>query len=165
MYLVSGHYRQPLAFSPDELEEAESRIQRIREALHRLDPGSASPPDMRVHRDSFFAALASDFNMPAALDSLFKWVREANRRGAGVGDADLREMLAVLGFSELEPLVTAGAGEEVDPAIRSLLEERTRARADRDFERADRLREELLSLGWEIRDGPAGPELVPAARQ
>src|SRR5437588_3517647 len=100
MYLLSGHYRQPLAFSEAELQDAARRVQRIREAARALEPGAPSPADMRAHADAFFAALASDFNTPAALDALFKWVREANRRG-GVGDRDLRQMLAVIGLEGL----------------------------------------------------------------
>jgi cysteinyl-tRNA synthetase len=159
MYLISGHYRQPLAFSPSELEGAARRVERLREALRRLDAGRSSPPEMAHHKDAFFDALANDFNTPTALAALFEWAREANRRGSGVGDGDLREMLAVLGLGALTPLEGGG---DVDPAAIELLEQRTQARAARDFEAADRAREELRSLGWEIRDGPDGPELMPA---
>jgi cysteinyl-tRNA synthetase len=166
MYLAGGHYRQPLAFSESELDEAERRVMRIREALRRLAPGEPSPPDMAVHRDAFFAALANDFNTPAALAALFEWVREANRRtGEGaeagpVGDADLREMLGVLGLGELRPAGVAGDLAAIDPEALALLERRERARAERDFQSADRLREELRARGWEIRDGSGGAELI-----
>jgi cysteinyl-tRNA synthetase len=162
MYLVGGHYRQPLAFSPSELQDADRRVHRIRDALRRLLPGQSSPPDMALHRDAFFDALANDFNTPAALASLFEWVREANRRADGVGDADLREMLAVLGLGELTPLEAVGDVEAIDPEAVKLLELREVARGERDFEEADRLREEIRARNWEIRDGPGGPELVPA---
>ena len=162
MYLISGHYRQPLAFSAVELEDADRRVQRVRDALRRLQAGQQSPPEMARHKDAFFDALANDFNTPTALAELFEWVREANRRGAGVGDADLREMLGVLGLGELTPLQSAGDVEAIDPQALALLEQRERARAERDFASADELREELRARGWEIRDGPDGPELVPA---
>src|SRR5947199_144606 len=54
MYLVSGHYRQPLAFSESELEDSERRVQRIREALRALDAASASPPEMGELKVAFF---------------------------------------------------------------------------------------------------------------
>jgi cysteinyl-tRNA synthetase len=170
MYLVSGHYRQPLAFSPAELEDAGRRVQRIRDAFRRLDEGRPSPPDMTRHLEAFFDALADDFNTPKALASLFEWVREANRRtgetataSAPVGAADLREMLSVLGLGELTSLETVGALAAIDPEAQALLEQRERARRARDFQTADRLREDLRARGWEIRDGSGGPELVPAA--
>jgi cysteinyl-tRNA synthetase len=162
MFLISGHYHQPLAFSASELDDAARRVYRIRDALRRLEPGESSPADMGRHRQAFFDALANDFNTPSALASLFEWVREANRRGGGVGDADLREMLAVLGLEELTPLETLGDISAIDPEALSLLEQREHARKARDFETADRMREELRARKWEIRDGPDGPELIPS---
>jgi len=162
MYLVSGHYRQPLAFSEAELEDADRRVYRIRDALRRLDAGQASPPDMAHHKDAFFGALASDFNTPSALASLFEWVREANRRGESVGDADVMEMLDAIGLGDLSALEAVGDVAGTDPEAASLLEQREQARTSRDFDTADRIREELRSRGWEIRDGPDGPELIPA---
>jgi cysteinyl-tRNA synthetase len=164
MYLIGGHYRQPLAFSPSELMDADRRVHRIRDALRRLEPGRPSPADMAPHVEAFFAALANDFNTPTALASLFEWVREANRRGAGVGDADLREMLGVLGLRDLTALEAVGDMAEIDPQAVELLARRDAARARRDFEAADRLREELNERGWEIRDGQGGSELVPIAK-
>jgi cysteinyl-tRNA synthetase len=162
MYLISGHYRQPLAFSPSELQDAERRVQRLRDALRRLDADRSSPPEMAHHKDAFFDALASDFNTPTALGALFEWVREANRRGSGVGDGDLREMLGMLGLGQLTALGAVGDGSGIDPEAVALLEQREQARASRDFEAADRIREQLRALQWEIRDGPDGPELIPS---
>jgi cysteinyl-tRNA synthetase len=164
MYLASGHYRQPLAYSPSELDDADRRVQRIRDALRRLEEGRPSPQDMAHHKEAFFDALAHDFNTPRALASLFEWVREANRRETGVGDADLREMLGMFGLETLTPRRASGDLAAIDPEAAALLEQRELARAERDFETADRLREELRLRGWEIRDGQAGAELVPNAR-
>jgi cysteinyl-tRNA synthetase len=170
MYLISGHYRQPLAFSDSELHDAARRVQRIREAARRLDPAAESPQDMREHVDAFFDALANDFNTPAALDALFKWVREANRRaavdGAPVGGADLREMLAVIGLeSVLADADGPDSAGEADAESLELLGARERARGERDFATADALREQLRERGWEIRDGPDGPALIRHAER
>jgi cysteinyl-tRNA synthetase len=172
MYLVSGHYRQPLAFSPAELEDAGRRVQRIRDTFRRLEEGRPSPSDMAHHREAFFDALAEDFNTPKALASLFEWVREANRRtgetataSPPVGAVDLREMLSVLGLGELTSLETVGELAAIDPEAQVLLEQRERARAERDFQTADRLREELRARGWEIRDSSDGAELIRAGER
>ncbi|MGA2321313.1 MAG: cysteine--tRNA ligase [Solirubrobacteraceae bacterium] len=166
IYLAGGHYRQPLAFSEAALEEAARSVKRIRDALRRLRAGQAGPADMAHHRRAFSDALASDFNTPKALASLFGWVREANRRrDQELGGRDLREMLDLLGLADLTPLA---AGEDLsasDPEALELLDQRERAREQRDFAAADRLREELRERGWEIRDGPAGSELIPAAER
>jgi cysteinyl-tRNA synthetase len=162
MYLIGGHYRQPLAFSSSELDDAVRRVQRIRDALGRLRPGAPSPPDMAHHREAFMQALANDFNTPKALASLFEWVREANRREQAVGDADVRAMLDVLGLGDLTAVERVSDVSSAHPEAAQLLEQRERARSERDFPEADRLRDELSALGWEIRDGPDGPELFSA---
>jgi len=160
MYLSGGHYRQPLAYDRERLEEAAARVARVREAGRRLERGAASPEDLAPLRDEFFDALAEDFNTARALAAAFDWIREANRRGGGVGDAHLREMLAVLG---LDSLLDPEREEGPPPEVVALAEARAGARAARDWAEADRLRDTLRASGWEVRDGAEGPELVPVA--
>jgi cysteinyl-tRNA synthetase len=155
MYLCGGHYRQPIEFDDTRLEEAARRVARIREAARRLVPGS-SPAWSSPLRERYFDALARDFSTPAALAVAAEWVTEANRSSEPVGDGDLREMLDVLGLANLLERGGAAAGAEVE----ELVAERERARAARDFAAADALRGQLRELGWEVRDGAAGPELV-----
>ena len=156
MYFCGGHYRQPVEFDDQRLEEASARVRRIREAARKLIPGP-SPDWSSPLREGFFDALAYDFNTPRALADLFDWVREANASDSPVGDAHLREMLGVLG---LENLLEADAADAPPEAV-ELSEARERARAARDYGEADRLREQLRELGWEVRDGAGGPELLP----
>ena len=154
MLFAGAHYRQPMAFDDMRLGEALARVARVRDAARSLVDGP-SPQEMRSLRDSFFAALADDFNSAQALGALFEWIREANRRDEPVGRDDLVEMLSVLGLENLaESASDAGAEEQ------ELLEQRQAARAAGDYAQADRLRDELRGRGWEVRDGPAGPELV-----
>jgi cysteinyl-tRNA synthetase len=159
MYFCGGHYRQPIEFDSDRLEEASARAQGIREAARGLTAG-ASPPWSANLRERFFAALASDFGTPAALAAVSDWVREANRASSAVGDADLREMLGVLGLENLLDVSTP----EPPADVRELSDARERARQGRDYDEADRLRDQILALGWEVRDGPGGPEILPVSR-
>jgi cysteinyl-tRNA synthetase len=155
MYLLSGHYRQPLAYSDSALSQARANVDRIREAGRRLMAGEPSPPELEPVRERFFEALRRDFNTAEALAALNEWLREA-ARAETAGDADLREMLGVLG---LESLLApdAVAPEEVV----ALAEQRERARAERDFAAADELRDRIATHGWEVRDGAQGFELLP----
>jgi cysteinyl-tRNA synthetase len=157
LFMSTGHYRQPLAFSDEALEHAKASAGRIREAGRRLIPGP-SPAALEPHRDAFFAALRNDFNTAEALASLYGWIREANRSEEAVGDGHLVEMLSVLG---LETLLAAQEGPP--PEAVEMAEAREAARAAKDWAEADRLRDELRATGWEVRDGPDGPELVPAS--
>jgi cysteinyl-tRNA synthetase len=156
VYFCGGHYRQPREFDDERLTEAASGVARIREAARKLVAGP-SPAWSGPLRDRFLDALADDFNTPRALACVFDWVREANRAGAGVGDADLREMLGVLA---LENLLERGGAEGPPAEALELRDRREAAREARAWSLADRLRDELRGLGWEIRDGPDGPELV-----
>src|SRR3954466_13650938 len=160
LLFVTGHYRQPIQYSEETLAAARAGVRRLREAARLLKPG-ASPEDMAPLRERFFAALADDFGTPEAMAAVWDWVRESNRRG-GVGGDDLREMLAVFALDNL--LETAAGDGGPDEAARSLLERREEARAARDFAEADRLRDELHASGWQVRDSPAGPELVRVER-
>jgi cysteinyl-tRNA synthetase len=157
MYFCGGHYHQPIEFDDERMTEARARVGRIREAARGLVSGP-SPAWSEPFRDRFFDALANDFNTPRALAAVFEWVREANRGEAGtVGDQDLREMLGVIG---LENLLAPDAAQA--PAdVLELRDARERARSEREWAQADRLREQLRSRGWEVRDGPDGPKLLP----
>jgi cysteinyl-tRNA synthetase len=157
MYFCGGHYRQPIEFDAERMEEAQARVGRIREAARRLAPGP-SPSWSAPLRDRFYDALAHDFNTPEALARVFEWVRAANRE-ASAGDADLREMLETVALASLLDVDSAQAPQEV----LDLRDAREHARSARDYGEADRLREELRRRGWVIRDGPDGPELLPAA--
>jgi cysteinyl-tRNA synthetase len=157
LYLLSAHYRGPMAFGDEELSSAVRSVARIREAGRRLVAGP-SPMELAPLKERFFDALAEDFHTEQALAAVFEWVREANRREETTGSDDLREMLDVLGLANL---LEAEEGPGPDQAAQELLAAREEARAARDFAAADRLRDELRALGWEVRDSPAGPELLP----
>jgi cysteinyl-tRNA synthetase len=161
MYLISGHYRQPLGFSESALAQAQANVKRIGEAGRKLGPGTTTASDpaenlrLEALRDGFFDALASDFNTPLALAQLNEWLTARGSLTA-TGDGQLREMLGVLGLeSLLAPLA------EAPEAVRALAEQREQARAERDFATSDRLREEIAAHGWDVRDGADGFELLP----
>jgi cysteinyl-tRNA synthetase len=112
--------------------------------------------------ESFRDALADDFNTPRAMAEAFELVGETNRGEVPACEAApaLAEMLGLVGLSSLtQPDQGAEAGEEAG----KLLEERQAARASKDFERADQIRDRLAELGWEVRDSAEGAKLVPKA--
>jgi cysteinyl-tRNA synthetase len=159
MWLVSGHYRQPLGFSEEALQQAAANVRTLRELIRRLDPDAPAPDALDPLVERFFDALADDFNTPEARAVLFEWAREANRRldaGETLGPGRLREMLHAFG---LERLIDAAADEAPDD-VRELADQREAARSARDFAEADRLRDELAERGWEVRDTPEGARLV-----
>lgn len=182
-YLISGHYRQPIAFGPQQMEEAVAQVERLRNFFreHPIGGGesgegpseqqrggsarpSDSPHDSAASRaESFKDALADDFNTPRAMAEAFELVGEANRGDVPAGEAAqaLAEMLALVGLSTL---TRPDKGAEADEEAEKLLGERQEARAAKDFARADEIRDLLAELGWEVRDSADGAKLVPRER-
>jgi cysteinyl-tRNA synthetase len=184
-YLISGHYRQPLAFGAEQMEQAVAQVERLRNFFREhpvREAGGVSaetpsccsdetPPASRI--ESFREALADDFNTPRALAEVFGLVAEANREEVHGAPEAVLAMLEILGLSslakekvhegaaELKSQVVVQAHGEVLRPEDVLLAEREEARAARDFERADALRDRLAEMGWTVRDSADGPKLVP----
>jgi cysteinyl-tRNA synthetase len=159
MWTVGAHYRKPVAYTEETLQDATRAVDRVREVIRRLEPGGGQPPELDELVERFFDHLADDFNTAAARAELFAWVGEANRRldaGERLAPGRLGEMLRAFGLESLLEGDADRASEEVE----RLAAQRQEARDARDFERADRLRDELAALGWEIRDTADGPRLV-----
>ena len=169
-----AHYRSPVDYSPESLEDARKSNDRLREALRRAAraAGDAAPADGPLAAaaadadERFRAALDDDFGTPEGLAALFDLVRALNAAidagAAAAGDvaqarAMLVDCLAVLGLDGLAAVADGPPAEAV-----ALMHERETARAERDFARADAIRDELRALGWVVQDLPDGPELAPA---
>jgi cysteinyl-tRNA synthetase len=159
-FLISGHYHQPLVFAEDALEQAVERNRRIRE-FFRSVPGAEAEegagPDPRVTqaRDAFLEALADDFNTPRAMAGLYELIREGNTRPLAGVHAAVAELLEIVGLESL-----AAPEQAADAEAEVLLAERERARAGKDFARADEIRDRLAEIGWEVRDSADGARLV-----
>jgi cysteinyl-tRNA synthetase len=153
-YLAAGHYRQPLDFSEEALQESAARVERIRNYL-RDAPSGDPDPFVAEKREAFLAALADDFNTPQAFAAIFEIVAEGNRRELGGAREVLTELLPLLGLDSL-----LDEDEAPPPEAEALLAEREEARAAKDFERADAIREQLWGMDWEVRDEPGGARLV-----
>jgi len=183
-YLISGHYRQPLAFDDDQMRQAVAQVERLRNFFRehpvresgdpplgtRVETSSegsrpsgsqvpiGGPPDSRL--TAFRDALADDFNTPRAMAEAFELVAEANRDELPRAPEVLAEMLELVGLSSL---TQPDQGAETDERAKELMNEREKARAAKDFARADEIRDRLAELGWEVRDSADGAKLVPKA--
>jgi cysteinyl-tRNA synthetase len=146
LLFLGAHYRQPVEFSDQAMEQARAQWDDFRTAF-RVAATRGDAPSW----EEFAAALDDDFSTPAALAILHAW------RAAGRLE-ELRRGLAVFG---LEAGTEAGEAPE---AVHELAERRREARTARDFEEADRLRAEIDAAGWEVQDVADGFRLVPRGR-
>jgi cysteinyl-tRNA synthetase len=175
LFVIGTHYRSPLDFSPERLDESSRALARLYETLARADEalGDAArsgPPDVAV-LDEFRAAMDDDMNTARALGVVFETVRTINRRlddqqldaaaplrravttiaeVLGVGGGDPR---AVLDRGKREHL----ADTDIDgAAIERSITARNAARKARDFKQADAIRAELKAKGIVLEDTATG---------
>jgi cysteinyl-tRNA synthetase len=186
-YLLRGHFRHQMEYSRERLEEAAAAYDRMKRALLLLeetlaDPqlgdgvpeGVTSPEGMALEEASekahnaFRAALCDDFNGEAAIAALFELVREAHNYLAGRARmvCDRSAVEAVLGTLRTS-LTVMGLFEkvgrsEIPAQILDLVQQRQQARQDRDFSRADALREKIAEAGWVVEDRADGPVVRPS---
>ncbi len=138
VFFLTASWRKPIDYSDETMAQAAARRDTLRNAF-TLEP---APPE-EERWEAFASALEDDFDTPAALAVLHEW--------AAARQLDLlRRGLDVFGLGSV------GTREEAPPEVVELAERRSRARADRDFETSDRLRDELAGLGWQMRDEPGG---------
>jgi cysteinyl-tRNA synthetase len=137
VFFLTGHWRKPIDFSPETMAQAAAQAESFRNVFR-------APSESGGDWEALAAALEDDFNTPEALAVMHGW-----------RDHDLlRRALAVFGVESL------AAAEEAPPEVVELARRRREARAARDFPEADRLRESIEALGWEVRDAGDGFQLV-----
>jgi cysteinyl-tRNA synthetase len=156
LYLLSTHYRSPLAFSEEGLIDKSRALDRLRGALESYDGSPASATWTAPFEQQFVAAMDDDFNSAGALGVLFDLAREINRRRAGqpeavaAGQARLTELAAVLGL-DLERRSERQDGQ-AEPFIELLVEVRTRLREARQWQLADQVRDGLRARNVVLED-------------
>jgi cysteinyl-tRNA synthetase len=165
--LISVKYREPLNFTFEGLAGARSALQRLDEWTARLreTAGSETSASPIEGLEAFGEALDDDLNISAALAAVFETLRLTNRRmdEGAISPTEARTLLnwldGVNSVLALEP-----EAEKIPEVVEGLLVRRAEARASKDWKLSDTLRDEILAIGWMVKDTKDGQKLSPAPR-
>lgn len=151
-FIITSHYRSPLNYSNESLENARAGLTRFYTALRGLPVIDVDHSVLAPYRERFQQAMDDDFNTPEAFAVLFELARDINRAreegeaAAATLAAGLRELGGVLGVLQQDPDVFLRGDAEVDLSdtdISELIVRRNQARENKDWAEADRIRDTL----------------------
>ena len=171
-FILGSHYRGPINYSLEQLEQADAALGRVYTALRGL-PHAPAPADTTEHAMRFFEVMDDDFNTPEALAVLQNLTREINSaKAAGATDraaelaAQVRSLGSVLGLAQVGPSEwfrlgkSGGSGDAPgglsDADVEQRIEARNAARRARNWAESDRIRDELAAAGVILEDRPGG---------
>ena len=174
-FLLTGHYRSPINFSDELMKSSKVGYDRIGTALETLDFLAKNGSDDKManedelikaldqYRDNFIAAMDDDMNTADAITAMFDLVSAINvavKDGASKSYAveatkRIRELADVLGIFQANE-AEAGIGDD----IQALVDERQAARAEKNWARADEIRDQLAAMGITLKDTPQGVQII-----
>ncbi|MEX2469363.1 MAG: cysteine--tRNA ligase [Pseudohongiellaceae bacterium] len=164
--LIASHYRSPISYSQDSLVQAQKSLERFYHCLKDLDVAQAKTLTNSRFEKAFRVAMDDDFNTAGAVSVLFEIVSEINRQKKEDPDCAnqlgglLVRLAAVLGILQSEPeefLRRSATGTELDhEEIDRLVAARDQARADKDWQKADEIRDRLAALNVVVEDSAGG---------
>jgi len=164
-WLLSRHYRKPIFFSYAKLNAVKNTLAHLDRFVQKLHISKPGPDDSSMDqiaynlRHKFAESMDNDFNIAPGLAALFQFTREINkimdRKGLSASDKEkvleeLKRINSVLDVMDLEL-------QEMDRDVEGLIESREKAREEKDWEKADHLRQELKDMGFEVIDTKEGP--------
>ncbi len=167
-FMMQAHYRSILDFSNEAILASEKGYTRLMEAyktVQSLEPNATSTFDVKTFEAKLYEAMDDDFNTPILIAHLFEAVKVINSLKEGTVSLNAEDLallqkvlndfvVKVLGLSEAE--TTSDATHKLDGVLQLLIEMRNQARVDKNWALSDQIRDELLSLGIQLKDNKDG---------
>jgi cysteinyl-tRNA synthetase len=165
-FILQTQYRSTLDFSNEALQAAEKALQRMMnafETIEKLKPGSVSTSNIGKLRTDCYAAMNDDFNTAIVIANLFEAVRIINSVNAGTETLTENDIAEVKSLFELFLFEIMGiktekkdTSDDVDGLMQLIIDLRAKAKSDKDFATADKIRDSLTKLGISVKDGKEG---------
>ena len=154
-FFASNHYRTPINFSYEILEQSKNTLERLNDFVINLKNSKDKDKLDLIEKtkNKFLKVMNDDFNTPQALAVIFDFMKEINKRGGGKKSynfmLELDKIFNILTIKE----------SSISKEIKKLLEKREKARKEKNYQEADKIREEIKKLGYYIEDSEKGIKL------
>ena len=174
-FLLSGHYRSPIDFSRDLMEQSRSALERMRNCKENLEflkkngaDGEMTEAEEKavagydVFRQKFIDAMDDDLNTADGISAVFELITAINTAAAGGASKAFAEksLQTLMEFCDVLGLLQVEEDDSIDPEIQALVDERQAARKAKDFARADAIRDQLKAQGITLKDTPQGVQII-----
>ena len=174
-FLLSAHYRNPINFSRELMEQSKSGLDRLLNAKNNLrhflennkNQNITSEEQMNLDsflkfKEKFIEAMNDDFNTADALAAMFELVKEINQKINGYSSKELvaKSLDLLMELANVLGILSESITKDLDSDIEKLVEERQRARKEKNFGLADKIRDELKEKGIILEDTPQGVRIV-----
>ena len=152
---LTAHYSQPMNFTWEAAQAANTALNRLTKVYYESKNSRSDLLDEAFLKE-FYSAIANDLDTPKALAMIWENIKTLNK--ATLAEAD---KILGLGLAEVRPSQKIAVKKEIPAEVQKWVAEREEARAAKDFARSDALRTQIEAAGFEVKDTPEGPSLIP----
>lgn len=171
-FLLTAKYRMPLNYTVELIKSCQSALERLYTCRDNLDFAQEHAPQSGEQdnalaacaekaREAFIAAMDDDLNTPDALAALFDFVKEINTLSAQAGRTALADAAQVLDeLTGVLGLLYNRKAEKIPTEVTDLVKERAQAKEEKNWPRADAIRDRLAAMGWAVKDTKDGAQII-----
>lgn len=153
-FYISSHYRSPINYTEKSLEKAKISLGRLNDFVKEIQSGKDNLKLLKQLKEKFFNAMDNDFDTVKALAAIFDFVKKSykNKSGGKKTYNFFKKIDKIFGILDLKQ-------EKIPQQIKRLIEDREKARKQKNYKKSDQIRQKIKKLGFWIEDTPKGPKI------
>ncbi|MAE43250.1 cysteine--tRNA ligase [Candidatus Woesearchaeota archaeon] len=154
-FYLAAHYKSPIDFSDELLEQTKNSLERLNDFVRKLKDSKEKDNDKLIKKtkNEFLKCMDDDFDTPKALAAIFDFVKEVNKKGGSKKSYDL-----MLEFNKIFNVLETKQ-EKIPAGIKELTKEREKARKEKNYEKADKIRTQIKNKGYTLEDTEEGSRI------